>query len=100
MITINNGTPCFLVTGEDTMTSNKTALLIVNYNTFLSTKEGLPQGYIQSFLYNETMNSIMSNIQEDTAAKFVGKDILKVLTNDYVATLKALNPSVTIVSTL
>jgi hypothetical protein len=49
---------------------------------------------------NESGTNIMGiqKIEEDT--KFAGKDILAVLTADYVAELKALNPKVTIESTL
>jgi hypothetical protein len=42
----------------------------------------------------------VQKIEEDTDPKFVGKDILAVLTTDYIATLKALNPKIEIESTL
>jgi hypothetical protein len=106
MIKINDGVPAFLVTGADTMTSTKTALLAVNYQTSLGTKEvdgkSVPQGFIGSWCMNETGNNVMGvqKIEEDTDPKFLGKDILTVLTNDYIATLKALNPKVKIESTL
>jgi hypothetical protein len=106
MIKINDGVPAFLVTGADTMTSTKTALLTVNYQTSLGTKEvdgkSVPQGFIGSYVFNETGNNIfqVQKIEEDTDPKFVGKDILAVLTNDYIATLKALNPKIEIESTL
>jgi len=104
MIKINNGVPAFIATGADTMTSRKVGLLTVNYQTSLGTKEvegkQVPQGYIGSWVFDENSTNIMGNqkIEEDT--KFAGKDILEVLTADYVVELKALNPKVTIESTL
>ena len=93
--------PSFVATSEETQTSTKVQLLIVNYNAYLGNKivdgEQVPQGYIQSFLYNETMNSIMSDTQEDT--DFVG-NILVELTNMYIVKLTSLNPTVTFTSTL
>jgi len=106
MIKINNGVPAFIATGADTMTSRKVGLLTVNYQTSLGTKEvegkQVPQGYIGSWVFDEQQTNIMGvqKIEEDTDPKFVGKDILTVLTTDYVAELKALNPKVTIESTL
>ena len=68
MIKLNKAS--FIATSEETQTSTKVSELIVNYNAFLGTKlvdgENVPQGYIQSFVYNETMNSIMNDVQEDT----------------------------------
>jgi hypothetical protein len=91
----------FIATSAETQTSTKVSLLTVNYNAFLGTKEvegvSTPQGYIQSFVYNETMNSIMSDIQEDT--NFSG-NILKELTDMYINRLEILNPNTTFVSTL
>ena len=59
--------------------------------------ENTPQGYIQSFVYTETMNSIMNDAQEDT--EFTG-NILSELTESYIAKLQILNPNVTFTSTL
>jgi hypothetical protein len=106
MIKINNGVPAFLVTGADTQTSTKTALLTVNYQTSLGTKlvEGVqvPQGYIGSWVMNEQGTNIMGvqKMQEDTDPIFIGNNILTVLTDEYILTLKALNPETTIESTL
>jgi len=106
MIKINNGVPAFIATGADTMTSRKVGLLTVNYQTSLGTKEvegkQVPQGYIGSWVFDENSTNIMGNqkIEEDTDPKFKDTDILTVLTADYVAELKALNPKVTIESTL
>ena len=99
MIKLN--TPSFIFTSEETQTSTKVELLVVNYNAYLGTKlvdeVSVPQGYIQSFVYNETVNAILSDTQEDTA--FTG-NILVELTNQYIAKLSALNPSITFTSTL
>jgi hypothetical protein len=101
MIKVNNNTPAFLVTGEETQTSSKVGKLVVNYHTYLGYKnvedENLPQGYIQSFVYNETMNSIMSDLQEDN---LFTSNILYELTEMYITRLKALNPGVTFTNTL
>ena len=99
MIKLN--TPSFLATSEETQTSTKIGELVVNYNAYLGSKlveeVSVPQGYIQSFVYNETMNSIMSDLQEDTT--FTG-DILMQLTDEYIAKLQLLNPNTTFVNTL
>ena len=99
MIKLN--TPSFVFTSEDTQTSTKVSLLTVNYSAYLGTKTiddvTTPQGYIQSFVYNETMNAILTDTQEDTS--FTG-NILVELTNQYIAKLSALNPSITFTSTL
>jgi hypothetical protein len=101
MIKINNGVPSFLVTGAETQTSSKVAELVVNYNAYLGSKMvdeiSVPQGYIQSFVYNETGNSIMSDLQEDTTFT---ENILYQLTEEYIAKLQLLNPSVTFTNTL
>jgi hypothetical protein len=106
MIKVNNGVPCFIATSAETQTSTKVGLLAVNYQTSLGTKEveekQVPQGYIGSWVMNEQGTNIMGvqKIEEDTDPKFVGKDILAVLTTDYIATLKALNPNVEFINTL
>jgi hypothetical protein len=93
--------PSFIATSEETQTSSKVSELIVNYNAFLGTKlvdgENISQGYIQSFVYTETMNSIMNDVQEDTS--FIG-NILAELTDMYISKLQILNPNTTFVSTL
>ena len=54
----------FLAVSEDMQTSTKVGLLVVNYQTFLRTKEvegkQIPQGYIGSWVINETGNNIMA----------------------------------------
>jgi hypothetical protein len=93
--------PCFIATSAETQTSTKVGLLTVNYNSFLGSKlvdgENVNQGYIQSFVYTETMNSIMNDVQEDT--EFTG-NILAELTDMYISKLQILNPNVTFASTL
>jgi hypothetical protein len=91
----------FVATSNETQTSTKVQLLTVNYNAYLGSKEidgkQVPQGFIQSFVYNETMNSIMSDTQEDT--DFSG-NILADLHDMYIAKLQLLNPTINFTSTL
>lgn len=93
--------PSFIYTSETTQTSTKVELLTINYNSFLGSKlvdgVNVNQGYIQSFVYTETMNSIMNNVQEDTS--FTG-NILSELTDMYISKLQLLNPNVTFINTL
>ena len=99
MIKLN--TPSFVFTSEETQTSNKVSQLVVNYNAYLGSKMvdevNVPQGYIQSYVYNETMNAIMSDLQEDTN---FSSNILYQLTEEYITKLTLLNPSITFVNTL
>lgn len=94
-------TPCFIATSNETQTETKVSLLTVNYSCYLGSKTveniTVPQGYIKSFVYNETMNSIMSSLDEDQL--FTG-NILNELTVMYIDKLQDLNPSVTFVNTL
>jgi len=99
MIKLNQSS--FIYTSETTQTSSKVELLTVNYTNYLGSKIideiSTPQGYIQSFVYNETGNSILSDTQE--AEVFTG-NILNDLTNQYIAILQNLNPSITFTNTL
>ena len=99
MIKLNQAS--FIYTSETTQTSSKVELLTVNYTNYLGSKIvdniNVPQGYIQSFVYNETGNSILSDLQE--AETFTG-NILNDLTNQYIAILQVLNPSITFTNTL
>jgi hypothetical protein len=99
MIKLNQAS--FIATSAETQTSTKVQKLTVNYNAFLGSKlvdgENVPQGYIQSFVYNETTNSIMNDVQEDTL--FTG-NILAELTDMYISKLELLNPSIIFTSTL
>jgi hypothetical protein len=99
MIKLNQAS--FIYTSDETQTSSKVELLTVNYTNYLGSKIvddiNVPQGYIQSFVYNETGNSILSDLQE--AETFTG-NILNDLTNQYIAILQTLNPSITFTNTL
>jgi len=99
MIKLNQAS--FIYTSETTQTSSKVELLTVNYTNYLGSKIvdniNVPQGYIQSFVYNETGNSILSDLQE--AETFTG-NILAELTDMYISKLQILNPNTTFVSTL
>ena len=99
MIKLN--TPSFIFTSEETQTSTKVSQLVVNYNAYLGSKlvdeVNVPQGYIQSYVYTETMNAIMSDTQEDTN---FSSNILFQLTEEYITKLTLLNPSITFVNTL
>jgi len=99
MIKLNQAS--FIYTSETTQTSSKVELLTVNYTNYLGSKIvddiNVPQGYIQSFVYNETGNSILSDLQE--AETFTG-NILNDLTNQYITVLQVLNPSITFTNTL
>jgi hypothetical protein len=99
MIKLN--TPSFIATSAETQTSTKVETLVVNYSSYLGTKEidGLTvlQGYIQSFLYNEKMNSIMEDVHEDT---YFNGNILAELTDIYITKLELLNPNIIFANTL
>jgi hypothetical protein len=91
----------FLSLSEDTQTSNKVELLSVSYNHYLGKKlvdgTSVQQGYIQSVVCNESMISILSDLQEDT--DFNG-NILIELTDNYIAKLKQLNSDIVFTNTL
>jgi hypothetical protein len=99
MIKLNK--PSFIATSAETQTSTKVELLTVNYTSFLGSKlldgVNVPQGYIQSFVYTETMNSILTDNQE---AEIFTSNILIELTNQYIAILQKLNPKIIFTNTL
>lgn len=99
MIKLNKAS--FIYTSETTQTSTQVSELVVNYTNYLGFKNvdgvNVPQGYIQSFVYNETMNSILTDTQENTL--FTG-NILDELTNQYIAKLQTLNPNIIFTNTL
>jgi len=99
MIKINQAS--FIYTSDETQTSSKVSELSVIYSNILGSKVvdevSVPQGYIQSYVMNETQNSILNDVQEDT--EFTG-NILAELTDMYISKLQILNPNVTFVSTL
>jgi hypothetical protein len=102
MIQVTSGA-AFLATSTETQTSNKVELMSVTYEAYLGSKDvdgvPTPQGYINSFIIDENNNNIFGTVktQEDTI--FVG-NILNELTNQYIADLQVLNPSLTFVNTL
>ena len=79
MIKINKN--AFIAVSEEAQTPSKTSEFSVNYNAYLGGKivneVNVPQGYINSWIYNETQNGFMNKVLEDTDAIFVGKNILK-----------------------
>jgi hypothetical protein len=95
----------FLAVSEDMQTSTKVGLLTVNYQTSLGTKEvegkQVPQGFIGSYVFNEQGTNIfqVQKIEEDTDPKFVGKNVLEVLTANYITELKKLNPTIDFTNT-
>ena len=99
MIKLNK--PSFIATSVDTQTSSKVSELSVTYSCYLGSKQvdevSTPQGYIQSFVYNETMNSILNDNQE--SEEFTA-NILVELTDMYIAKLQVLNPKITFTNTL
>ena len=99
MIKINK--PSFLATSEDTQTSSKVSELSVIYSNVLGSKVvdevSVPQGYIQSYVMNETQNSILNDNQE---VEVFTSNILIELTDMYIAKLKVLNPTLTFINTL
>lgn len=97
-------TPSFIAIGIDIQTSTKVSVLGVNYQEVLGTKgedeNPVPQGYISSWMFDEKRSTLMQAYEENTDPKFEGKKILEVLTEDYIAKLKALNPKVEFINTL
>ena len=102
MIKVKNGA-AFLATSADTQTSNKVELIAVTYESYLGSKDvddvPTPQGYINSFILDENNNNIFGNVKTQEDTEFVG-NILNELTNQYIADLKVLNPSITFENTL
>lgn len=97
--------PSFIATGEDTQTSKKVGLLIVNFQTSLETsivdEKTVTVGKVGSWVFDsETMTNVMGVQKMQNLDEFKGKDILATLTTEYIATLKALNPSIEFTDTL
>ena len=86
----------FLYTSENTQTSTQVTELSIIYSNILTFVDNLPVGIIESYCINEG-NNILSNSQDNSL--FTG-DILNELTNQYIAILQALNPSITFTNTL
>ena len=98
MIKITTGAT-FLATGAETQTSNKVELMAVTYQAYLGDKEGTPQGYVNSWVTDESNNNIFGTVKTQEDTEFVG-DILFELTNQYIAELEVLNPTLTFENTL
>ena len=99
MIEIKNG-PKFLATSSETMTSRKVGQLVVNFQTSLEKEGDVNVGKVGSWLFDEQGTNIMGVQKMQNLSDFTGKDILAELTTQYIADLKALNPSVEFVDTL
>jgi len=99
MIKLNQAS--FIYTSDETQTSSKVSELSVIYSNILGSKVvdevSVPQGYIQSYVMNETQNSILNDNQE---VEVFTSNILIELTDMYIAKLKVLNPSLIFTNTL
>jgi hypothetical protein len=102
MIKLKNGA-AFLATSAETQTSHKVELIAVTYQAYLGTKDvdgvPTPQGYINSWITDENNNNVFGTVKTQEDTEFLG-NILNELTNQYIADLKALNPSITFENTL
>lgn len=96
MILVN--TPSFLATTSETQTSIKIEKLVVNYSTRLGSKDGNPQGYIDSYVSTESGQFVYAS-GEIEMEMLVG-NILAELHDLYILHFSALNPSLTFTSTL
>lgn len=102
MIKVKNEA-AFLATSAETQTSHKVELMAVTYQAYLGSKEvdevSVPQGYINSWITDENNNNIFGVVKTQEDTEFVG-DILNELTNEYIAELEALNPTLAFENTL
>ena len=102
MIKLKNGA-AFLATSAETQTSHKIELIAVTYQAYLSTKDvdgaETHQGYVNSWVTDESNNNIFGTVKTQEDTEFVG-DILFELTNQYIAELEVLNPTLTFENTL
>jgi len=102
MIKLKNGS-AFLATSAETQTSHKVELIAVTYQAYLGTKDvdgvPTPQGYINSWITDESNNNVFGTVKTQEDTEFSG-NILNELTNQYIADLKVLNPSITFENTL
>jgi hypothetical protein len=93
----------FLATSAETQTSHKVELIAVTYQAYLGTKDvdgvRTPQGYINSWITDESNNNVFGTVKTQEDTEFSG-NILNELTNQYIADLKVLNPSITFENTL
>jgi transcriptional antiterminator Rof (Rho-off) len=101
MIKLKNGA-AFLATSSDTQTSHKVELMAVTYQAYLGTKDvdgETPQGYINSWVTDESNNNVFGSMKTQEDTEFSG-NILFELTEAYIADLKVLNQSITFENTL
>jgi len=98
MIKVKNGA-AFLATSSDTQTGHKIELMAVTYQAYLGDKEGTPQGYINSWVTDESANNVFGSMKTQEDTEFSG-NILFQLTEAYIADLKVLNPTLTFENTL
>ena len=98
MIKVKNGA-AFLATSSDTQTSHKVELMAATYQSYLGDKEGTPQGYVNSWVTDESNNNVFGSMKTQEDTEFVG-NILNELTNQYIADLQVLNTNVTFENTL
>jgi hypothetical protein len=103
MIKITTGAT-FLATGAETQTSNKVELMAVTYQAYLGSKDvndmPTPQGYINSWITDENNVNVFGTVKKHRKIQFFTGNILNELTNQYIADLQALNPSITFENTL
>jgi hypothetical protein len=102
MIKLKNGA-AFLATSSETQTSHKVELIAVTYQAYLGSKDvdgvETPQGYVNSWVTDENNNNVFGSMKTQEDTEFVG-NILNELTNQYIADLKVLNPTLEFTSTL
>ena len=102
MIKLKNGA-AFLATSSDTQTSHKVELIAVTYQAYLGTKDvdgvETPQGYINSWVTDESNNNVFGSMKTQEDTEFSG-NILFELTEAYIAELEVLNPTLTFENTL
>jgi hypothetical protein len=102
MIKVKNGA-AFLATSAETQTSHKVELIAVTYQAYLGTKDvdgvETPQGYINSWVTDESNNNVFGSMKTQEDTEFSG-NILSELTEAYIAELEVLNPTLTFENTL
>lgn len=101
---IKTNTPVFLTVSEERQTPNKVQNLVVNFQSALVQEQVdgqlVNQGKIGSWVYDEQGTNIMGVQKIQNIEHFDGKDILATLTEEYIAELQVLNPTVTFTDTL
>lgn len=98
MIQVQNGAK-FLATSAETQTSHKVELMVVNYQSYLGLKNGLPQGYINVWITDEKNNNVFGKIETYEDTIFLG-NILSELHSKFITKLSVFNPNIQFLSTL